>query len=84
MNISVQERVLRVISEVLDQKQQEIKLDVSLRDELQVDSLKQMTLFIALEDEFLHTIPPEEAEGLVTVKDVVEFIQRKMEEPSLV
>jgi acyl carrier protein len=43
-----------------------------------------MTLFIALEDEFQHSIPPEEAEGLVTVKDVVELIQRKMQEPSLV
>ncbi|HEY5683686.1 MAG TPA: acyl carrier protein [Sulfuricaulis sp.] len=84
MNVSVQERVLRVISEVLDQKQNEIRLDVSLRDELQVDSLKQMTLFIALEDEFQRSIPPEEADGLVTVNDVIEFIQRKLKEPSLI
>jgi acyl carrier protein len=84
MNANVQERVLKVISEVSDQKENEIRPDISLRDELQLDSLKLMTLFIALEDEFQHTIPPEEAEGLVTVKDVVKFIQEKTQEPSLV
>lgn len=84
MNANIQQRVLKVISEVLNRKENEIRLDVSLRNEFQMDSLAQMTLFIALEDEFQHSIPPEEAEGLVTVKDVVEFIQRKTQEPSLI
>jgi acyl carrier protein len=83
MNTNLQQRVVKVISEVLNRKENEIRLDVSLRNELQLDSLAQMTLFIALEDEFQRTIPPEEAEGLVTVKDVIEFIQRKTQEPSL-
>lgn len=81
MNDDVQQRVVKVIAEVLDRKETEIRLDISLRNELQVDSLKQMTIFIALEDEFQRTIPPEEAEGLVTIKDVIEFIRRKMQEP---
>jgi acyl carrier protein len=84
MDANVQQRVLKVIAEVMNQKEGEIRLDVSLRNELQLDSLAQMTLFIALEDEFQHSIPPEEAEGLVTVKDVVDFIQRKTQEPTLV
>ncbi len=83
MDANIQQRVLKVISEVLNRKENEIQLDVSLRNELQLDSLAQMTLFIALEDEFQHSIPPEDAEGLVTVKDVVEFIHRKTQEPSL-
>ena len=84
MDANVQQRVLKVISEVMNQKEDEIRLNLSLRNELQLDSLAQMTLFIALEDEFQHSIPPEEAEGLVTVKDVVDFIQRKTQEPTLV
>jgi acyl carrier protein len=83
MDANIQQRVLKVFSEVLNRKENDIRLDVSLRNELQMDSLAQMTLFIALEDEFQHSIPPEEAEGLVTVKDVVDFIQRKTQEPSL-
>lgn len=83
MNDNVQQRVLKVISEVLNRKENEIQLNLSLRDELKMDSLGQMTLFIALEDEFQQSIPPEEAEGLVTVKDVIAFIDRKIQEPSL-
>lgn len=83
MSINTQQRVIKVISDVLDKKEGEIRLDTSLRSDLQLDSLQQMTLFIALEDEFQRSIPPEEVEGLVTVKDVVDFVERKMHEPSL-
>jgi acyl carrier protein len=83
MSINTHQRVIKVISDVLDKKEGEIRLDTSLRNDLQLDSLQQMTLFIALEDEFQRSIPPEEVEGLVTVKDVVDFVERKTHEPSL-
>jgi acyl carrier protein len=83
MSTNTQQRVINVISDVLDKKEGEIRLDTSLRNDLQLDSLQQMTLFIALEDEFQRSIPPEEVEGLVTVKDVVDFVERKTREPSL-
>lgn len=83
MSTDTQQRVIRVISDVLDRKEDEIRLDISLRNDLQLDSLLQMTLFIALEDEFQRSIPPEEVEGLVTVKDVIDFVERKTREPSL-
>lgn len=82
MNVSVQQRVLKVISEVMDRKENEIHPDVSIRNDLQLDSLQQMTLFIALEDEFQRSIPTEEAAGLLTVKDVIDFIDRKLQETS--
>lgn len=80
MNVNVQQRVFKVFSEVLNRKETEIQLDLSLRDDLQLDSLQQMTLFIALEDEFQHSLPPEEVTGLVTVSDIVSFIDRKLQE----
>lgn len=82
MHNDVQQRVLKVIGEVLDRKESEIRLDASLRDDLAFDSLKQMTLFIALEDEFQRTIPVEQVTELVTVKDVIDFIHRKLQEAS--
>ncbi len=82
MENEVQQRVLRVIGEVLSRKADEIRLDASIRDDLQLDSLKQMTLFILLEDEFQRSIPPEQVTGLVTVKDVIDFIAGKIQEPS--
>ena len=82
MENEVQQRVLRVIGEVLGRKADEIRLDASIRDDLQLDSLKQMTLFILLEDEFQRSIPPEQVTGLVTVKDIIDFIAGKIQEPS--
>lgn len=84
MNVSVQQRVLKVISEVIDRKENEIHPDVAIRNDLQLDSLQQMTLFIALEDEFQRSIPTEEAAGLVTVKDIIDFIDRKLQETTAV
>jgi acyl carrier protein len=76
----VQQRVLKVVAEVLNKKETEINLDASLRDDLHLDSLQQMTLFIVLEDEFKRTIPPEEVTGLSTVRNVIEFIKKKAQE----
>ena len=76
----VQQRVLKVVAEVLNKKEDEIGLNASLRGDLNLDSLQQMTLFIVLEDEFKRTIPPEEVTELDTIKDVVTFIEKKMRE----
>lgn len=82
MNANVQQRVLKIISEIINREENEIRLDASLRDDLQASSLDQMTVFIALEDEFQRSIPQEEVTDLRTVKDIVEFIHKKLQEPS--
>lgn len=82
MNANVQQRVLKIISEIINREESEIRLDASLRNDLQASSLDQMTLFIALEDEFQRAIPQEEVTNLKTVKDIVDFIYKKLQEPS--
>ena len=80
MNNDVQNRVFKVIAEVLGRKESEIRLDLSLGGDLNMDSLAQMTLFMLLEDEFQRTMLPEEVTGIVTVNDIVVFINRKLQE----
>jgi len=80
MNVNVQQRVFKVIAEILNRKESEIRLDASIRSDLQASSLDQMTLYVALEDEFQRTMPPEEVTELITVKDIVSFIDRKLQE----
>ncbi|MDH3310235.1 MAG: acyl carrier protein [Gammaproteobacteria bacterium] len=80
MNTNVQQRVVKVISEILNREESEIRLDTSLLNDLQASSLDQMSLFVALEDEFQSTMPPDEVTGLDTVKDIIEFIDRKLEQ----
>lgn len=82
MDLTVQQRVIKVIADVLNRKEAEIRPNSSLRDDLLASSLDQMTLFIALEDEFQRSMPPEEVTGLATVKAIVDFIERKLQEPS--
>jgi acyl carrier protein len=79
MNVNVQQRVIKVVSEVTNLKEEDIRLTASLSDDLKMDSLQRMTLFIALEDEFQNdSMPPEEVAGLATIQDIVGFIDRKL------
>lgn len=82
MNTDVQQLVIKAIAEVLERKESEIRLDASLRDDLNFDSLKQMTLFIVLEDEFQRSMSPEDLMGIATVRDIIDFIDRKLQEPA--
>ena len=79
MNADLQRRVVKVVSEVTSLPEDDILLTASLSDDLKMDSLQRMTLFIALEDEFQNdSMPPEEVAGLATVEDIVGFIERKL------
>lgn len=78
MYLDIQSRVKKIIGEITNQNEHEIHPDHSLRDDYEFDSLKQMTLFITLEDEFELTIPPEQTEGIETVKEVIDFIYLRM------
>lgn len=79
MNADLQRRVVKVVSEVTSLPEDDILLTASLSDDLKMDSLQRMTLFIALEDEFQNdSMPPEEVAGLATVEDICGFIERKL------
>ena len=82
MSNNVQKSVLKAITEALEKTEQDIHLGASLRDDLGFDSLRQMTLFILLEDEFHRSMLPEEVTGIVTVQDIIDFIDRKLQEPA--
>jgi acyl carrier protein len=75
----VQERVLKVVKEVLALEPDTINLDASITDDLAVNSLDQVTLFLALEDEFNDTIPEEELEQFKTIRNIVDYIKGRME-----
>ncbi|MFW5960668.1 MAG: acyl carrier protein [Chitinivibrionales bacterium] len=68
-------RVTRVVAEVLCVEPEEISEGCLIKEDLGADSLDQVTLLMALEDAFDREISDEEAEGLKTVKDTVDFIQ---------
>ena len=54
-----------------------IKLDAELGRDVGLDSLDTMELTVALEERWKIEIPDDEVEGLSTVGDAVELIERK-------
>ena len=70
------EKVREIISEQLNISEGDVTLDTSFTDDLNADSLDIFQIIMALEEEFDMEISNEDAEGISTVGDVVEFIKQ--------
>ena len=71
------EKVKEVIVEKLNADGMEITEETSFKDDLDADSLDLFEMVMALEEEFGIEIPSEDLEKLVTVGDVLEYLQDK-------
>lgn len=72
--MSVEEKVQKIVCEQLGVSPDEVKLAASFIDDLGADSLDTVELVMAFEEEFDLEIPDEEAEGIATVKNAVDYI----------
>jgi acyl carrier protein len=72
--MSIEERVQKIVSEQLGVSAEEVKSEASFIDDLGADSLDTVELVMAFEEEFEIEIPDEEAEGIQTVKNAVDYI----------
>ena len=71
------ERVKGVICEQLGiDDEDSITMETTFIDDLSADSLDIVELIMALEEEFDMEIPEAEAEKIVTVGDVVDYIEK--------
>ena len=75
--MAVFDDVKAVIVEQLSVNESEVKLESRFGDDLGADSLDVVELVMALEEKFEIEIPDEEAEKIATVKDVVDYIEKK-------
>ena len=75
---TIESRVLCVVKEVLGLNDEPRDLDLSIAKELALDSLDQLSLFMALEDEFGGRIHEEDAARITTLRDVVDHVREKM------
>lgn len=69
------EKIKDVIVDQLGVDESKVTLDASFADDLGADSLDVVDLIMGLEQEFDLEIPDEDAEGIVTVGDAVEYIK---------
>ena len=73
------DRVKKIITDQLNVTDEQITPEASFIDDLGADSLDQVELVMALEEEFGQEIPEEEAEKLQTVGSVIDYIVSKAE-----
>lgn len=71
------EKLKEVIEEKLNAEGAVITEQTSFKDDLEADSLDLFELVMALEDEFDVEIPSEDLEKLLTVGDVIAYLESK-------
>lgn len=65
-----------IVNDVAGVAAEDVQLDKSFTDDLDVDSLSMVEIIYACEEKFGVSIPDEDAKNLNTVGDAVAFIER--------
>jgi acyl carrier protein len=76
----VAEKVKKIVVEQLGVSEDQVTPEAKFIEDLGADSLDQVELVMALEEEFGSDIPDEAAEKLTTVGDAISYIESKSQE----
>jgi acyl carrier protein len=71
-------RVKQVIIKILDVSEDQLTPKAKIGEDLGADSLSQIEIIMAFEDEFEIEIPDEEAEKIITINDAIEYLQKRI------
>jgi acyl carrier protein len=72
----IAEKVKKIICEQLDVAPEDVVPKASFVDDLGADSLDQVELIMAMEEEFGVSISDEEAEKIATVQDAIDYVEK--------
>ena len=72
------EKVRKILSDQLEIDEESITMESDLVEDLKADSLAIVELIMDLEQEFDLDIPDDELPNVVTVKDVVTYIEKNV------
>ena len=76
--MATKEEILLGLAEIVNEETgletEEVQLDKSFTDDLDIDSISMMTIVVNAEEKFDVKIPDEEVKNLKTVQDAVDFI----------
>ncbi len=76
--MDVFEKVKKIIVSELNCSADKVTLDAKLRDDLGADSIDAVQIVMEVEDEFKITVDDSQAESMVTVGDVVKYIENNL------
>lgn len=71
---TIEERIKGIVAEQLGYSDNHIKPESSFTNDLGADSLDEVELIMAIEDEFNITIEDQTASGITTVQQAIDYI----------
>ena len=74
----VENKVKKIVCEQLDVSEEDVVSKASFVDDLGADSLDQVELIMAMEEEFDISISDEDAENISTVQDTIDYIMKAL------
>ena len=77
------EEIKQIVTEQLGVKPEDVKPTASFKDDLGADSLDAVELIMALEEKFGIEISDIDAEMMLTVNDVIKYIEEKVDLKSI-
>lgn len=77
-NIEIKARCIQVVEESLGRRLGDVKPESRFIEDLGADSLDQIELVLAFEEEFGIKISDEEAEKIATVQQAVDLVRREL------
>jgi acyl carrier protein len=81
LDASIQTRILQALGAYLKRDPNGIPSGAHLRDDLGLDSMATIELLYRVEEAFDLQIPDQDLQGLVTVADVVQYVERRLTPP---
>ena len=73
--INANGKIKAIIARKFNLNESDISLDTRLIGDLAADSLDMVELILALEEEFDIDVPDDEARKILTIKDVIKFVE---------
>lgn len=74
----IKEKVVEILIEELGVEADEVVESANIQEDLGADSLAIVEVIMAFEDEFDIKIPEEDAAGMITVKDIIQYLESKL------
>jgi len=75
----IKNRIVEIIANQLGIEEEDIAGDASVVDDLGADSLDVVELVMALEEEFNLEIPDEEAENIINVQNIFDYMKSALQ-----
>ncbi len=74
--MTIEQEMIDIIVEQLSVESEKVVANASFVDDLGADSLDLVELIMAMEEGFDIEIPDEDAEGITTVQDAIDYVKK--------